>query len=120
MLRASLIFFLLTVSAMAQQAPTRTGTVPGAVTPLGYCALSVGASAVGLSSCAGGIPAGAIFAYITPETAAVRYRDDGTAPTATVGYPVSPGQQLTYGGPMSAVQFIAQSGTSTLDVLFEK
>lgn len=119
-MRAALAFFLLSCApAMAQGIPPRVGTVPGGVTALGYCQLSV-TTAVGLSTCAGGIPAGSIFAYITPETAAIRWRDDGSAPTATVGYPVSAGSQLQYGGPLTAIQVIAQSGTSTVDVYFAK
>ena len=119
-MRAAIVFFLLSCgAAMAQGVPTRVGIVPGGVTPLGYCQLSV-TTAVSLSTCAGGIPAGAMIAFITPETAAIRYRDDGTPPTATVGYPVSVGSQLQYGGPLTAIQIIAQSGTSTVDVYFGK
>ena len=120
-MRAAIVFFLLScATAMAQGVPSRAGIVPGQVTGLGDCQLSVGASAVALSSCSGGIPAGAIFIWATPEVAAVRWRDDGTAPTAAIGNPVSVGSQLQYGGPLTAIQIIAQSGTSTVDVYFGK
>lgn len=65
-------------------------------------------------------PAGAAFAEICVETASVRYRDDGTAPTASVGMPVTSGTCFSYAGPLSAVQFIAQSGTASVSVSYYK
>ena len=59
-------------------------TTPGLpLVPLGYCQLSATqlASAVGLASCSGGIPARATLVAVQAETANVRWRDDGTAPT---------------------------------------
>ena len=53
--------------------------------PLGYRQLAVSNSAVQLSSATGGIPHGAIRAVIDVETNDVRWRDDATAPTASVG-----------------------------------
>lgn len=87
---------------------------PYVYTPLGYQQITVSA----LSSLT--VPTGATIAYISVETAAVRYRDDGTAPTATVGMPVAIGQQLTYSGNLAAIQFIAQTGTPVLDVSYYK
>ena len=87
----------------------------------GVCQLSVtSGAAVLLSACSGGIPANTRVAYITSETAAIRWRDDGTAPTTTVGYPLSSGgAQLVYSAaPLSALQMIAQSATTTVDVAF--
>src|SRR5882672_6430716 len=60
--------------------------------PLGYCQLTSLAAATKLSACSGGIPAGATSALISVEGAAIRYRDDGTAPTTTVGMPIAIGQ----------------------------
>jgi hypothetical protein len=57
------------------------GTVPKAlVVPLGYCQLTSLSSATKLSSCNGGIPAGATMAVVRTEGANVRYRDDGGVP----------------------------------------
>ncbi len=64
------------------------------------------------------VPSGATIAEICVEGAAVRYRDDGTAPTATVGIPVAAGSCFQYSGPLSSLQFIAQSGSPTLDVSY--
>lgn len=43
-----------------------------------------------------GIPDGTVMIVIQAEAQAVRYRDDGTMPTATVGQPLAVGQVLTY------------------------
>lgn len=85
--------------------------------------ISAGAGQYGLSasSVVGlTVPSGATIAEICVEGAAVRYRDDGVAPTATVGMPVAAGSCFPYSGPLSSVQFIAQSGSPTLDVSYYK
>lgn len=63
----------------------------------------------------GGVPS---LAVITAEAQAVRYRDDGTAPTATVGMPLAAGVALSYQGTLSAIQFIEQTSGAKLNVLF--
>jgi hypothetical protein len=88
------------------------GAGPYVYTPLGYQQITVSA----LSSLT--VPTGATVAYISVETAAVRYRDDGTNPTSAVGMPVSVGQQLVYSGNLAAIKFIAQTGTPVLDVSY--
>lgn len=100
----------------------------GPYVPLGYCQITSLNSAVALvtASCAtGSVPAGATIAEICVETASVRYRDDGTAPTTTVGMPVvatatSPNCYAYAIIPMTAVQFIAVSGSPVVNVLFYK
>ena len=99
-------------------------TKQGSLTPLGFCQLSV-TTAAQTSSCSGGIPSGATWALICNEGAAARYRDDGTAPTASVGMPLSTGSPgapvcINYFAKFSALQWIAQSGTSVLDISFYK
>lgn len=58
------------------------------------------------------------YALISPETQGIRWRDDGTAPTAAVsgGFPLAVGQTLEYDGPVASLQFIAQAGTATVNV----
>ena len=85
--------------------------------PMGYCQLAV-TTAVLISTCSGGIPAGATRAWLVPETAAIRWRDDGTAPTTTVGMPLAVGQQLIYQGLLTTLQVIAQAGTSSVSIAF--
>ena len=68
--------------SQAQQYPTKVWSIQGPMTALGYCQLSGISAATSLSSCTNGIPSTATFAVIVVETNAVRWRDDGTAPTA--------------------------------------
>lgn len=82
--------------------------------PLGYQQITSLASATNLTP----PPARATAALVTVETAGVRWRDDGTPPTATIGMPLSAGQSFTYYGNLSAIQFIAQSGSPVLDVSY--
>lgn len=105
----------------------RTLTVPGSVTspaPYVYTALGCGqiaafSASTLLSSVSGGIPAGATLASLSVETNAVRYRDDGTAPTATVGTPLAAGLSAwPYSGNLAAIRFIPQTGNATIDVCF--
>jgi hypothetical protein len=112
------VFAFLALLALACP-PARADTVVrnALLIPMGYCQLSVTA-AVLISTCSGGIPAGATITYLTPETAAIRWRDDATAPTTTVGNPVSAGQQLTYYGLLSTLQVVAQAGAATVNINF--
>lgn len=48
------------------------------------------------------------FVMIVAEAQAVRWRDDGVAPTATVGMPLAVGATLLYDGDLAKIQFIAQ------------
>ena len=66
------------------------------------------------------VPAGATRAVIAVGGAGVRYRDDSVAPTATVGLPLAQNEVITYAGPLRSVQFIAQTGSPILDILFYK
>lgn len=87
-------------------------------TPLGYQQITSLSAAQSLT-----VPAGATQAVIYVETQAVRYRDDGTAPTASVGAPLAvtgTGQPLVYTGTLSAIQFIEQTSGAKLDILYYK
>lgn len=107
------------IGADAQSAPQKVWTFPSPENALGYCQLSAIAAATSLSSCAGGIPASATLAVISVETAAVRFRDDGVAPTAGVGWPLAIGATWNVTvNPLSNWQAIPQSGTATIDVVF--
>jgi hypothetical protein len=64
------------------------------------------------------VPAGATMAIITAQTQGVRWRDDGTNPSATVGMPIAAGGSLEYGGPLSAIKFIEQTASAALNVAF--
>jgi hypothetical protein len=88
---------------------------PYSYTPLGFVQLNI-SGATGL----GTIPAGASMALIVCETANVRWRDDGIAPTSSVGMLFSSGQEFQYSGNLLNIQFIAVSGSPVLDVSFYK
>lgn len=88
--------------------------------PLGYCQLTNLSASIGLSSCANGIPANATLIIFTPSAAAIRYRDDAIAPTATIGQPVAIGTQVTYNTSISGIRFIQQAASGVLDVSFYK
>ena len=64
------------------------------------------------------VPTGATFAVVVPETQAVRWRDDGTAPTSSVGMPLAAGASMNYDGDLSAVRFIEQTASAVLHVSY--
>lgn len=91
--------------------------------PLGYCQILAAtlASATGLSSCSGGIPAGANMIWVQAEAQNIRWRDDGTNPTTTVGMILISGQApVSYTGTISALKFIDATAGGILDVAFYK
>lgn len=94
--------------------------VDGARVPAGYEQKAVSNTAVALGS----IPAdtdqrpGATGALIYVETAAVRFRDDGTDPTSSVGFPLDVGVPFFYTGDLSKLKFIRQSADATVNVLY--
>lgn len=79
-----------------------TGTFPVGIKPLGYQQLTVADSSVGLT-----VPAGAQRAVLDVEAQPLRWRDDGTDPTATVGTLRAAGDVITLYGPESIEQFRA-------------
>lgn len=58
------------------------------------------------------------FALITPEGQAVRWRDDGTAPSAAVGMPLAVGVTLQYDGDLSRIKFFEQVGGAKLNISY--
>lgn len=64
------------------------------------------------------VPTGATMALIAPETQAVRWRDDGTNPTASVGMPVAVGESLNYDGDLSRIRFIEQTASAKLNISY--
>jgi len=65
------------------------------------------------------VPAGTRMALIQAEAQNVRWRDDGTASTATVGMRLFAGETLRYdAGQIAALQFIQETGTAILNVSY--
>lgn len=105
------------VSIWCGSSPSTSVPCPGisALKALGYQQVTSLGSATGLPS----IPTKAVIAVVTVETAGVRWRDDGTAPTATVGMPIAANGSVSFlETPLSAIQFIAQTGSPVLDVAY--
>jgi hypothetical protein len=65
-----------------------------------------------------GLSAKPAIALITPETQAVRWRDDGVAPTATVGMPLAVGVTLQYDGDLTQIRFFEQAASAKLNVAY--
>ena len=77
--------------------------------PKGYQQLTVSNSAVGLT-----VPTGALTALIQCEGAGVRWRDDGTDPTATVGSIIYQTVTLPYEGTLSRFKVIRSTGADSI------
>lgn len=87
---------------------------------LGYFQLSGVAAATGFAAIAGGsIPDGTEFVEVTVGAQAVRWRGDGTNPTAAVGMPLAVGSTRFFTQQqLSAVRFIEQVAGAVLDCTF--
>ena len=92
-----------------------SGTPGGAGTYL----LSATNTTSSASVTTGGIPPGATMAFLQAESADVRYRDDGGAPTTAIGNMVVHGiPGIFYVGTLAQLQFIGASGSPLLDIAF--
>lgn len=81
---------------------------------------------VSVTGTAGGLTAatyaGAVKATITVEACAIRYRGDGTAPTATSGHVLNPGDVLKLDTPdeIRRAKFISRDGgTASIVITYE-
>ena len=92
---------------------------------LGYAQTTLSTSAVQVSSLtfgqAGGpgYPTNTRLLMIQPEKQGVRWRDDGIAPTTTVGYPIPVGAEFRYTGTaagLSNLQIIGQATGAVVNV----
>lgn len=83
---------------------------------LGYVQVSVAGTAK--SGTAIGIPTGAERVLIIPETNAIRWRDDGGTPTASVGMPAAAASGTDFDGNIANLSLIAQSGTATVNLSY--
>jgi hypothetical protein len=80
---------------------------------LGYQQISTVSASIGLT-----VPAGATLAVITPESQAVRWRDDGTAPTSAIGMPLPISTVLSYDGDLQRIRFIEQAASAKLNISY--
>jgi len=86
---------------------------------LGYQQITSISSAKGITvptTDVSGFRIGPTGAMITPEAQAIRWRDDGVLPTATVGMPLAVGVTLMYDGDIGQIKFIEQTGGAIVNV----
>lgn len=94
---------------------------PNAESPLGYFQAAAGTFDTAKTLAAAGItiPAGTALVMIQTEAQAIRWRDDGTNPTAAVGYPLPVAAELRYTSRSpSALRIIAQTAGAILNFAF--
>lgn len=87
----------------------------GRLVPLGYQQITALSAAASLT-----VPAGARLAIIQAETQGVRWRDDGTNPTATVGMVLAAGYDLVYSGDLTTIRFFEVIASAKLNVAYFK
>jgi hypothetical protein len=81
-------------------------------TPKGYKQITTLSSAVGI----GTVPPGTQLALLTAEGKNLRWRDDGTNPTTSVGMLLSVGQTISYNGPIEKLKVIEVESGGILNV----
>lgn len=64
------------------------------------------------------VPSGATMALIQAETQNVRWRDDGTAPTGSVGMLITAGSILEYTGQIELLKLIEATASAKLNVSY--
>lgn len=88
---------------------------------IGYEQIVALSASIGLNAPAtdaNGLSCRPSFALISCEAAAVRWRDDGGVPTASVGMPLAAGVTLQYDGDIARIRFIQQSAGAKLNVSY--
>ena len=58
------------------------------------------------------------FALIIAESKDVRWRDDGTDPTASVGMPLAVGVPLQYDGDLTRIKFIETAASAKINISY--
>lgn len=80
---------------------------------LGYQQISALSSAAALT-----VPSNANLAVFNCESQNVRWRDDGTNPTASVGMQLVTGISFEYDGNLAALKFIEETSAAKLNVSY--
>ncbi len=87
--------------------------VSSSLTPLGFQFITSLATSTPLT-----VPTGATEALIQVMSQNVRWRDDGVAPTATVGMQLRAGGDMLYTGKLTAIRFIEEALGASLNVSY--
>jgi len=87
--------------------------VPAGLTALGYQQLTDLSSAAALT-----VPTGSTVALIQAESQSVRWRDDGTDPTTSVGMVLSAGESIFFTGDLAGFSAIEVAASAKLNVSY--
>lgn len=89
--------------------------IQGNLVPVGFQTIAGAAAATALT-----VPALAVRgkALIQVEDQDVRWRDDGTSPTAAVGTLLQAGRQFFYEGDLSAIEFIEVAVATEINISY--
>ena len=82
--------------------------------PKGYRQQTTLSAAIGLE----GVPQGARAALIQAVTQNVRWRDDGTDPTDSIGMQLAAGRDMLYTGDLAKIKFIEEAASAELNVAY--
>lgn len=88
-------------------------TYPAVLIPLGYQQLTSLSSVAGLT-----VPANTKSALIQAESQYIRWRDDGTNPTTSVGMVLAAGESLFFTGSLSAFRAIEITASAKLNISY--
>jgi hypothetical protein len=111
-----LALLFMAVPVGLSSAAVGTQVVDGYLEPAGYTQLTSLAAAAGL----GTIPSQARIVLIQAETQPIRWRDDGTNPTTTVGMLLAVGETLVYNGRLSSIKLIETAASAKANISFYK
>ena len=84
-----------------------------ATTNIGYQQIAPGATSTPLT-----VPVGARIAVIQSEVAVMRWRDDGVAPSVTVGMRILVGGELVYDGELTKLRIIQEAAGAIANVSY--
>ena len=99
---------------------SQSSGVPGGA---GVYVTSASTTSSSASLTAGGVPGAANYSVLCAYTQGINYRDDGVAPTGTLGsggQGVAAGNCIPYDGTFSALHFIQQTAGALLGISFYK
>lgn len=82
-------------------------------TPKGFQQITTVSSSTALT-----VPDDTEFAFIQCTGQPVRWRDDGTAPTATIGMTLAVGDTLLYTGNLHQLRFIETAASAVLNISY--
>jgi hypothetical protein len=106
------VLLLLLLMGCSMQVPPAMAQIQNRVA-IGYAQFTV-AAATALPS----IPSGASEAFVVCEAQSVRWRDDGTNPTASVGVLLPVNTAFPYIGSLARIKFIETTASATCSVSY--